>query len=142
MRAPFMRPSQEEVVALATDLTKRFGRDARNEALRLQDVAVLIRSIRNRNLYRRAAHEIQKRSFEAPVRPKTKPVSQRLVPESSSDAAFFIARSDGRLVDVRALAAEAGRRGLRDGVGALVALRDRFVGFGVDLPRSRADRGA
>ena len=28
------------------------------------------------------------------------------------------------------------------GVGALVALRDRFVGFGVDLPRYRADRGA
>jgi hypothetical protein len=76
MRVPFMGPSQEEVVAMATDLIARFGLHAHDEALRLEEVAVVIRSTRNRYLYRRAAREIERSFFEARDRLKTKSVSE------------------------------------------------------------------
>jgi len=55
-----------------------------------------------------------------------------LVPENLSDAALIAELPDSTIADARALAAEAGRRGLGDAVRALVALCNRFVGFGVD----------
>ena len=58
--------------------------------------------------------------------------SRRLVPENLSDAALVAALPDALLADACALAAEAGRRRLGDAVTALVALCNRFVGFGVD----------
>jgi hypothetical protein len=58
--------------------------------------------------------------------------ARRLVPQDLSDAALIADLSDATLADARALAAEAARRGLGDAVGALVALCNRFVGFGVD----------
>ena len=57
---------------------------------------------------------------------------RRLVPENMSDAALIAALPDALLADACALAAEAGRRRLGDAVTALVALCNRFVGFGVD----------
>jgi hypothetical protein len=57
---------------------------------------------------------------------------RRLVPENLSDAALVAALPDALLADACALAAEAGRRRLGDAVTALVALCNRFVGFGVD----------
>ena len=57
---------------------------------------------------------------------------RRLVPENLSDAALIAALPDALLADACALAAEAGRRRLGDAVTALVALCNRFVGFGVD----------
>ena len=53
-------------------------------------------------------------------------------PERLSDAALIAALPDASLADACALAAEAGRRRLGDAVRALVALCNRFVGFGVD----------
>ena len=79
MRLPFMGPSREEVVAIATDLIARFGVHARDEALRLEDVAVEMRYARNRNLYRRAAREVEKSFAEARLRLKTKPASEAAV---------------------------------------------------------------
>ena len=58
---------------------------------------------------------------------------RRLVPENLSDAALIAALPDALLADACALAAEAGRRRLGDAVTALVALCNRFVGFGVDF---------
>lgn len=58
--------------------------------------------------------------------------AQRLVPGSLSDAALIAALPDSLLTDACALTAEAGRRRLGDAVSALVALCNRFVGFGVD----------
>jgi hypothetical protein len=62
---------------------------------------------------------------------------RRLVPENLSDAALIAALPDALLADACALAAEAGRRRLGDAVSALVALCNRFVGFGVDCNRRR-----
>ena len=75
-RMPFLGPSEEEVVATATDLIARFGFYAHDEALRLEDVAVVMRYARNRNLYRRAARQIEKSFVEARIRLKTKPTSE------------------------------------------------------------------
>jgi hypothetical protein len=58
--------------------------------------------------------------------------ARRLVPEDLSDAALIADLPDATLADARALAAEAGRRGLGDAVRSLVALCSRFVGFGAD----------
>ncbi len=58
--------------------------------------------------------------------------ARRIVPEKLSDAALIAALPNALLADACALAAEAGRRRLRDSVTALVALCHRFVGFGVD----------
>ena len=60
------------------------------------------------------------------------PPAQRLAPGSLSDAALIAALPDSVLADARALAAEAGRRRLSGAVTALVALCNRFVGYGVD----------
>lgn len=51
---------------------------------------------------------------------------------SLSDAALIAALPDSVLADACALAAEAARRRLGDAVTALVALCNRFVGYGVD----------
>lgn len=56
----------------------------------------------------------------------------RPAPGSLSDAALIAALSDARLAEAWALAVEAGRRRLSDAVTALVALCNRFVGFGAD----------
>jgi HEAT repeat protein len=58
--------------------------------------------------------------------------ARRLVPENLLDAALIAVLPDSTLADARALAVEAGRRGLGDAVGALAALCNRFVGFGPD----------
>ncbi len=58
--------------------------------------------------------------------------AQRLAPEGLSDAALIAALPDSLLADARALAAEAGKRRLGCAVSALVALCNRFVGFGAD----------
>jgi hypothetical protein len=58
--------------------------------------------------------------------------ARRIDPETLSDAALIAALPYVLLADACALAAEAGRRRLRDSVSALVALCHRFVGFGVD----------
>jgi hypothetical protein len=58
--------------------------------------------------------------------------ARRLVPEHLSDAALIAALPDAQLADACALAAEAGRRRLGGAVSELVALCNRFVGFGVD----------
>jgi HEAT repeats len=60
------------------------------------------------------------------------PPTQRLAPRSLSDAALIEALPHAVLGDACALAAEAGRRRLNGAVTALVALCNRFVGFGVD----------
>jgi hypothetical protein len=67
-RMPFMGPSREEVVAVTTDLIARFGVQAHDEALHLEEVAATMRFRRNRTLYRRAAREIEKSFVEARVR--------------------------------------------------------------------------
>jgi len=58
--------------------------------------------------------------------------TRRLVPEHLSDAALIAALPEASLAEGCALAAEAGRRRLGDAVRALVALCNRFVGFGLD----------
>jgi hypothetical protein len=58
--------------------------------------------------------------------------TRRLVPEHLSDATLIAALPEASLAEGCALAAEAGRRRLGDAVRALVALCNRFVGFGVD----------
>ena len=63
-RMPFMGPAREEVAAAAADLLERFGDEALDEAVRLEQVCAEIRSPRNQRLYRRAAREISK-SFAA-----------------------------------------------------------------------------
>ena len=65
MRLPFIDPSREEVVAVATDLIVRFGLQAHDEVLRLEEVAVQMRAIKNRRLYRLAAREIERSFAEA-----------------------------------------------------------------------------
>ena len=75
-RIPFMGPSQEEVVAVATDLIARFGLQAHDEALHLAEVATKLRFKRNRDLYRRVAREIEKSFMEARDRLKAKAGSE------------------------------------------------------------------
>lgn len=58
--------------------------------------------------------------------------ARRIDPETLSDAALIAALPNALLGDACALAAETGRRRLRDSVSALVALCHRFVGFGVN----------
>jgi len=65
MRLPFIDPSREEVVAVATDLIVRFGLQAHDEVLHLEEVAVQMRAIKNRRLYRLAAREIERSFAEA-----------------------------------------------------------------------------
>lgn len=57
---------------------------------------------------------------------------QSLVPENLSDEALIVALPDAVLADACALAAEVGKRRLSGAVTALVALCNRFVGYGVD----------
>ena len=61
MRLRFFDPTREEVVAVATDLITRFGLEAQDEALHLTEVAANIRAVRNYQLYRLAAREIEKK---------------------------------------------------------------------------------
>ena len=68
VRMPFTGPPKEEVVAVATDLIARFGLQAHDEALHLEEVAAMLRSVRNRALYRDVASEIEKSITEARVR--------------------------------------------------------------------------
>jgi hypothetical protein len=75
-RMPFMGPSREEVVAITTDLIARFGLQAHDEALHLEEVAAAMRFRRNRDLYRRAAREIEKSFVEARVRLNAKTASE------------------------------------------------------------------
>lgn len=68
-----------------------------------------------------------------PIPSATIPAAARLlVPENLSDAALIAELPDSTLADARALAREAGRRGLGDAVKALVALCNRFAAFGAD----------
>ena len=57
---------------------------------------------------------------------------QRLAPGSLSDAELIAALPDAGLADACGLAAEAGRRRPSGAVKALVALCNRFVGFGAE----------
>ncbi len=52
--------------------------------------------------------------------------------EELTDATLIAAIPDASLADAQALAAEAGRRRLGDAVPALIALCNRFVGFGAN----------
>jgi hypothetical protein len=62
MRLPFIGPRGDEIVAVATDLIVRHGVQAHDEALHLVEVAAHISANWNRQLYLRAAREID-RSF-------------------------------------------------------------------------------
>ena len=75
-RIPFMGPTREEVVAVATDLIARFGLQAHDEALHLMEVAAQLRFRRNRDLYLRVAREIENSFMEARDRLKAKAGSQ------------------------------------------------------------------
>jgi hypothetical protein len=68
MRLPFVDPTKEEVVAVATDLIMRFGLEAQDEALHLTEAAANMRAVRNCKLYRLAAREIEKSFAEARTR--------------------------------------------------------------------------
>lgn len=78
LRLPFLGPSHDEVAAAATDLIARFGVHAHDEALHLEEVAAKLRAARNRELYRRAAREIERSFAEARSRMKTKPTAQNM----------------------------------------------------------------
>jgi hypothetical protein len=80
VRMPFTGPPKEEVVAVATDLIARFGLQAHDEALHLEEVAAMLRSVRNRALYRDVASEIEKSITEARVRLKATPESEAVEP--------------------------------------------------------------
>jgi hypothetical protein len=67
MRLPFFDPTREEVIAVATDLIARFGLEAEDEALHLTGVAANMRAVRNCQLYRLAAQEIEKSFAEARI---------------------------------------------------------------------------
>src|SRR5580693_2300307 len=58
-------PPREEVAAVASDLINRFGLHAREEALFLAGLSEQMRARWNRQLYRLAAHEIEKSFVEA-----------------------------------------------------------------------------
>jgi len=76
MRLPFFDPTREEVVAVATDLIVRFGLEAQDEALHLMEVAANMRAVRNCQLYRLAAREIEKSFAEARTRRSRAPASE------------------------------------------------------------------
>lgn len=80
VRMPFTGPPKEEVVAVATDLIARFGLQAHDEALHLEEVAAMLRSVRNRALYRDVASEIEKSITEARVQLKATPESEAVEP--------------------------------------------------------------
>ena len=76
MRLPFFDPTREEVVAVATDLITRFGLEAQDEALHLTEVAANMRAVRNCQLYRLAAREIERSFAEARTRMSAAPGSE------------------------------------------------------------------
>jgi hypothetical protein len=76
MRLPFFDPTREEVVAVATDLIMRFGLEAEDEALHLTEVAANMRAVRNCQLYRLVAREIEKSFAEARTRMRPVPASE------------------------------------------------------------------
>src|SRR5271165_3855068 len=76
MRLPFFDPTREEVVVVATDLITRFGLEAQDEALHLTEVAANMRAVRNCQLYRLAAREIEKSFAEARTRRSRAPASE------------------------------------------------------------------
>lgn len=76
MRLPFLAPSQDEIVAVATDLIMRFGLEAYDEALHLPEAATQMRAVRNRQLYNLAAREIAKSFAEARGRLNREPASE------------------------------------------------------------------
>ena len=59
-----------------SDLITRFGLEAQEEALHLTGVAANIRAVRNYQLYRLAAREIEKSFAEARTRMSTAPASE------------------------------------------------------------------
>jgi len=69
------QPTREEVVAVAMDLITRFGLEA-HQALHLTEVAANIRGVKNYQLYRLAAREIEKSFAEARTRMSTAPASE------------------------------------------------------------------
>ena len=73
MRLPFFDPTREEVVAVATDLITRFGLEAQDEAFHLTEVAANMRAVRNCQLCRLAAREIERSFAEARTRVTTTP---------------------------------------------------------------------
>ena len=79
MRLPFVDPTREEVVAVATDLIIRFGLEAQDEALHLTEVAANMRAVRNCQLYRLAAREIEKGFTEARTRMCSTPASEAAI---------------------------------------------------------------
>jgi hypothetical protein len=68
MRLPFIGPPEDEIVAIATDLIVRHGVQAHDEALYLVEVAAHIGANKNRQLYLRAAREIEKSFAQAKAR--------------------------------------------------------------------------
>ncbi len=79
MRLPFVDPTREEVVAVATDLIMRFGLEAQGEALHLTEVAANMRAVRNCQLDRLAAREIEKSFAEARTRMCSTPASEAAI---------------------------------------------------------------
>jgi hypothetical protein len=67
-------------------------------------------------------------------------VSLQTLPEELSDEGLIAAIPEARLADARPLAAEAGRRRLSAAIPALIALCNRFVGYGtsVEIPEQAA----
>ena len=65
MRLPFFDPRRDEVTAIATDLITRFGLRAHEEASYLAELAVQMRSRRDRVLYELVAREIDASFAEA-----------------------------------------------------------------------------
>jgi hypothetical protein len=65
MRLAFFDPPREEVAAVASDLIRRFGLNARDEALYLARLSEQMRARRNRQLYRLTAREIELSFAEA-----------------------------------------------------------------------------
>jgi hypothetical protein len=76
MRLPFVDPTREEVVAVATELIMRFGLQAEDEALHLTEVAANMRAVRNCQVYRLAAREIANSFAEARTRMSRAPASE------------------------------------------------------------------
>jgi hypothetical protein len=64
----------------------RFGLEAKDEALHLTEVAANMRAVRNCQLYRLAAREIEKSFAEARTRRSRAPASARVFPETDSFA--------------------------------------------------------
>ena len=61
MRWAMFDPPRDEIAAVAGDLIARFGQQARDEALHLEEVAETLGSKKNRRMYRLAAREIETR---------------------------------------------------------------------------------